>query len=635
MSTDHPYRLRFIVIDDFKSIRHAEIDLLPLSIIVGANSSGKSTLLQVVLALSQAVRSRSAGATFPLNGEYARFGTFGETVRFAGAQEDSPANDERHIKVRVTLSDIADQDPHRRNKTESEEPSEPLLFLDWHLDLVSDEASAGGTARIDRVHLSGYKQSEDGEPEIQMECRFNDLADMTSEDPDYLILSGRRRVVSRQDLTATREAYVERLEDGELTTWECDSVELRGATPAEVYSLSAFSEAMGHHWWKAARLFVSRLPSEEADTPEDYETIADPAPEDDECLQTMVDSAGKAAQQLHDVWSDRDGSGGWNAPIMYRMQSLLSEQFQKDADNQIRNRIARGLENVAIEDFLNDLTKYLTDEDWAQQLVWNPQEDFNRPSIAWSNFIIHNFFGLSVKYLGPLRKAPQVLYDPRLRDLELGLSGEYTAAILHANSTHQIVPVSSDKPDRVALQAEVNVWLNRFELATEAVLTDRGRLGIGLQVRLLDGGESVDLTSVGVGVSQILPVIVLCLLTEPGDLIILEQPELHLHPALQQQLGDFLLDCAKSGRQLLIETHSEHLINRVRRRVADPSGADEGLVSLVFAEQHNGTTELRQSTIDPYGGSESDWPTGFFDISAAEAQALVSTSLTKRYRGTH
>ena len=635
MAADHPYRLRSIVIDDFKSISHAEIDLLPLSIVIGANSSGKSTLLQVVLALSQAVRSRSAGATFPLNGEYARFGTFGETARFAAPQEDSVADDERHIRVRVTLSDIDERDPHRRDTTESEELPESLLFLDWHLDLVSDKATAGGAARIDRVHLSCYEQREDEEPEIQMQCRFNDLADMTSEDPEYRILSERRRVVSHQELTGTGDAQVERAEDGKLASWQCDSVQLQGAIPAEVYSLSTFSEAMGHHWWNAAKLFVSRLSSEESDSSDDHKSQPGSAPLDHDYLQIMIDSAGKAAQHFHDVWSDRDSSRSWNAPIIYRMQSLLSEQFQEDSNNRIRNLIAEGLEHVAIQDFLRELTKHLADEDWAQELSWNPQENIGRPSIAWSHFIIHNFFGPSVKYLGPLRKAPQVLYEPRLRDLELGLSGEYTAAILHANSTHQIVPVSPDQPDKVALEAEVNVWLNRFGLATETVLTDRGRLGIGLQVKLVDSVESVDLTSVGVGVSQILPVIVLCLLAKPGDLVILEQPELHLHPALQQQLGEFLLDCAKSGRQLLIETHSEHLVNRVRRRVADPSGADEGMVCLLFAEQHDGITELRQSSIDPYGGSESGWPTGFFDVAATEAQALVSTSLTKRYRGTN
>ena len=58
----------------------------------------------------------------------------------------------------------------------------------------------------------------------------------------------------------------------------------------------------------------------------------------------------------------------------------------------------------------------------------------------------------------------------------------------------------------------------------------------------------LDLTSVGVGISQVVPVIVMCLLAPPGSLVLLEQPELHLHPALQQRLGDFLLACARAGR---------------------------------------------------------------------------------------
>ena len=66
--------------------------------------------------------------------------------------------------------------------------------------------------------------------------------------------------------------------------------------------------------------------------------------------------------------------------------------------------------------------------------------------------------------------------------------------------------------------------------------------------------------------------------------------------------------------------------------MADPSGADEDMVGLIFAEQSDGVTSFRQSVINAYGGTEPDWPEGFFDVSAREAQALVSTSLTKRYR---
>ena len=635
METEHPYRLRSIEIDDFKSIRHANIDLLPLSVIVGANSSGKSSLLQVILAISQAVRSRSVGATFPLNGEYARFGTFDETVRFKSSKRRSKALIPRNIRMRVTLADTEDLAAHHDEEGEDTDPPDPLLMLYWCLDLTSNEDSSGGTAKIDSVSLRCYRPSEDSEPQPQMQYQLQNLADIATGDRDagYRVFAHGSQAFAHQELTATDAAYFEQMEDDELSRVECDAVGLRGAIPAEVYTLSTFAEAVGRHWWNAATVIVPSLstgdPSESTD--EDMQT--DPKHVEKECLRSMIDSAGKAAHRFHDTWSDRTSSRRFS-PIFFQMQSLLGEQLQKEPDTQ--EQIAKGIERIAIEDFLRGLGDHLAEYDWAQDKVWNPQEDlFHRPSIAWSNYCISQFFDRSIKYLGPLRKAPQVLYDPKLRDRDLGLSGEYTAAILHANSDHQVKPVSSDESDRVALADEVDVWLNRFGLATQAVLTDRRRLGIGLHIKPLDSERSVDLTSVGVGVSQVLPVIVLCLLAEPGDMVILEQPELHLHPALQQQLGDFLLDCAKSGRQVLIETHSEHLVNRVRRRVADPSGADEGMVSLLFAEQISGVTELRQSVIDPYGGSESDWPSGFFDVSATEAQALVSTSLTKRFRDAH
>ena len=138
---------------------------------------------------------------------------------------------------------------------------------------------------------------------------------------------------------------------------------------------------------------------------------------------------------------------------------------------------------------------------------------------------------------------------------------------------------------------------------------------------------------VGVGVSQVLPVILLCLLAEPGTLVILEQPELHLHPKLQQDLADFLLACTRAGRQLVIETHSEHLVNRLRYRIAaDETDETHGLIRLVFAENEGGVTSYREPEINPYGGLGEDWPAGFLDLTARESQDLVRQALTKRKR---
>ena len=185
------------------------------------------------------------------------------------------------------------------------------------------------------------------------------------------------------------------------------------------------------------------------------------------------------------------------------------------------------------------------------------------------------------------------------------------------------------------LSRALDFWLEQFGMARSAQAEDRGRIGIGLRVRPPHADRSVDLTSVGVGVSQVLPVILLCLLAPPGTLVILEQPELHLHPALQQRLADFLLACVRSGRQLLVETHSEHLVNRLRRRVAeDDTDGTQQLVGLLFAEQHKGLTRYRPSEVNLLGGLDEDWPEGFLDLGAHEAQSLMQSSLQKRRRQT-
>ena len=177
----------------------------------------------------------------------------------------------------------------------------------------------------------------------------------------------------------------------------------------------------------------------------------------------------------------------------------------------------------------------------------------------------------------------------------------------------------------------LNLWLEELGLADTAYARDQGRLGIGLYVQPVGRTREVDLTSVGVGVSQALPVILLCLLATPESIVLLEQPELHLHPAMQLRLADFLLACANSGRQIVVETHSEHLINRLRRRVVeDPSGRTADVVRLLFAEQENGETIYRTSDINELGGLNEDWPAGFLDVAAEESTRLLEQTLARR-----
>lgn len=103
-----------------------------------------------------------------------------------------------------------------------------------------------------------------------------------------------------------------------------------------------------------------------------------------------------------------------------------------------------------------------------------------------------------------------------------------------------------------------------------------------------------DLTHVGVGVSQVLPILVMCLLAEPDTTLIFEQPELHLHPKVQTLLGDFFLSMSPLGKQCVLETHSEYLINRLRfRAAASNSYVIANRIKMYFVEKYGDSSSFR------------------------------------------
>jgi hypothetical protein len=299
-----------------------------------------------------------------------------------------------------------------------------------------------------------------------------------------------------------------------------------------------------------------------------------------------------------------------------------------------RQAVAKSVALLDPSQFREQLRKELRSEGWIDDIefVGPPGE---AGDILWEfGSASQRTFGDSVRYLGPLREAPHVLYDPGPSKRDLGVAGEYSAAVLHAQAnTSVLMPTPEGHGTRRPLSEALDFWLREFDLAENARSRDQGRMGIALGVTPTGIDREVDLTSVGVGVSQVLPVILLCLLAEPGTVVILEQPELHLHPKLQQDLANFLLACTRAGRQLIVETHSEHLVNRLRYQIAqDETNETHELIRLVFAENEGGVTSYREPEINSYGGLGEDWPAGFLDLTARESQELIRQALAKRKR---
>ena len=171
-------------------------------------------------------------------------------------------------------------------------------------------------------------------------------------------------------------------------------------------------------------------------------------------------------------------------------------------------------------------------------------------------------------------------------------------------------------------------WLRKLGVAESFSLRQVGhgaRIWEPL-VKHQDASTEVNLADVGIGVSQVLPVIVALLSAPPGSLVILEHPEIHLHPNAQSELADLLIEVASAGEiQILVESHSEHLLARIQRRIAESARGDGGLapedVRLYFCEQEEGKSKLTPLDMQP-SGVITNWPDDFFGDMLAERMAM-------------
>ncbi len=152
-----------------------------------------------------------------------------------------------------------------------------------------------------------------------------------------------------------------------------------------------------------------------------------------------------------------------------------------------------------------------------------------------------------------------------------------------------------------------------------------------IRVKKTSSSAEVLLPDVGFGVSQVLPVLVLCYYADEGSTLIIEQPELHLHPAAQSELADVLIDVVKKRRmQIIVESHSEHLLRRLQRRIAEEE-FKAGDAALYFCEIDNGTSKITPLEINDEGFIE-NWPKDFFGDEMGELAAITAEAMKHRLR---
>lgn len=235
-------------------------------------------------------------------------------------------------------------------------------------------------------------------------------------------------------------------------------------------------------------------------------------------------------------------------------------------------------------------------------------------------------------YLGPLRAYPERRYTwTGAQPIDVGQAGEYAVdAILASRERGETIGRGRGRP-RVTLEEYVAQWLKELDLIHDFRVE---RLAEGspvfeVRVRKSARASEVLITDVGFGVSQILPVLVLCFYVPEGSTVILEQPEIHLHPAIQSGLADVLIDAWKKRKvQILLESHSEHLLRRLQVRIAEETISEDD-VGLFFCSAGGRSSNLTPLQLDPYGNI-ANWPTDFFRDQLGEIAAMSDAVLRRR-----
>jgi predicted ATPase len=223
--------------------------------------------------------------------------------------------------------------------------------------------------------------------------------------------------------------------------------------------------------------------------------------------------------------------------------------------------------------------------------------------------------------LGAFRAAPIRSYQyTGASNFETDLSGELSAQrIFRAISSNSF-------ENRTFLKA-LAFWMTRlvgYKIDEHAASESfRGMFSIYLKDTY--ARNSFNFADVGFGVSQAMPILIAGLSSRRGDVLLIQQPELHLHPDAQIAMADFLLFLAQSGRQVIAETHSEHMILRTRVALADSSkDYQSDLVKLQIFSRAKGSQQTKRVEVNFDSiGTASAWPTGFFEQATEQRMILL------------
>lgn len=220
-----------------------------------------------------------------------------------------------------------------------------------------------------------------------------------------------------------------------------------------------------------------------------------------------------------------------------------------------------------------------------------------------------------LSYITAERVGPREGYqlrDPSATQV-VGARGENAVGMLYLRRDEHVLPALTLGSEPPTLLKQVEARMRQFFPGTSLTVQQIPQTNIvTLGLRTSDATDFHRPVNVGFGLTQVLPIIVASLSAEAGDLLLIENPEVHLHPAGQALMGRFLTEVAASGVQVLVETHSDHVLNGIRRAVKGAVIPPDQIALHFFKPRDEAGEQVTTPILDASGNID-HWPSGFFD----------------------
>ncbi|NOS89786.1 MAG: DUF3696 domain-containing protein [Methylococcaceae bacterium] len=332
-------------------------------------------------------------------------------------------------------------------------------------------------------------------------------------------------------------------------------------------------------------------------------------------MRLMLNGQSLKLGTVSDVVNEQIGGRNFEIAITIDKEKI-AWSFMGDGD--------RNDQSVAVVEikFSGTESRHLKINSQAEKIGWLPKYQdslhYLLPVLMIDRFDIEEFVYhfKNLTYITAERIGPREIYlfeDKQVASV-VGAKGEHAISIFHLGRDNPILEelICVGEP-RNTLFHQVTAWMQQFfpecGLAVEKVINVNA---VTLRLRTAKGGNFHLPTNVGFGLTQVLPIIIAALSAQKEDILLIENPEVHLHPAGQALMGRFLAKVASAGVQVILETHSDHILNGVRRFVKSGEISPANVALHFFRAVSVEVPQVVSPQINANGDLDS-WPDGFFD----------------------